>query len=44
MAAVLLLLLLLALGAASMMGRTPDSRDEQFTLGRVMAERIPPDP
>lgn len=44
MAAVLLLLLLLALGAASLLGRTPDSRDQRFTLGLVMAKRIPPDP
>ena len=36
MAALLLLLLLLVLGAASLLGRTPDSRDERFTLGRLV--------
>jgi hypothetical protein len=40
MAALVILLLLLVLGAASLLGRTDDSRDDEFTLGRVFAGRF----
>lgn len=40
MAALVILLLLLALGAATLLGRTADSRDDQFTLGSVMSRRF----
>ena len=36
MVALVLLLLLLALGAASMLGRTADSRDPDYALGAVI--------
>ena len=40
MAALVILLLFLALAAASLSGRTADSRDDRFTLGSVMGRRF----
>ena len=39
MAALLLLLILLALGAASLTGRSADSRDPQYGIGPLLARR-----
>ncbi len=35
--ALFLLVLLVVLGAAVLLGRTPDTRDPEFSLGRVVA-------
>jgi hypothetical protein len=40
MVALALLLMLVILGVASALGRTPDSRDQRFTLGSVFAGRF----
>jgi hypothetical protein len=39
MAALLLLVLLLVMAAASFLGRTPDSRDHGYDLGRLIGRR-----
>jgi hypothetical protein len=39
MAALIFLAFLVVLGVAVVLGRTPDTRDPEFSLGRVLAPR-----
>jgi hypothetical protein len=43
MATTLIVLMILGLGAAALLGRTPDSRDPEYALGRLIGRR-PPEP
>jgi hypothetical protein len=42
MAALVILLFILALGAASLLGRTADSRNSDYTVGPVIGRRPRP--
>jgi hypothetical protein len=43
MAALLFLAFFIVLGVAVVLGRTPDTRDPEFSLGRVLAPRTASD-
>lgn len=45
MATMLIVLMILGLGAAALLGRTPDSRDEEYGLGRLVGRSpVPAEP
>jgi hypothetical protein len=44
MATTLIVLMILGLGAAALLGRTPDSRDPEYALGRLIARPLTPEP
>jgi hypothetical protein len=45
MATTMIVLTILGLGAAALLGRTPDSRDPEYALGRLIGRPpLPPEP